>query len=220
MSLRKYFDMKYWRLSFKILLVVIYSILSIFTYKEFLIVAPFGIFISLLNVMSFRVLLRVLGYVFIFTLISQGFFYYGFYLGQKVHIIFWILRPEVPILGTITGGGIALTVEGLYHGLIVGTKIITLTLIGLAFMSKTKASEFLPMLKKISRKLAFSVVLVFRYFPIIMNDFQNAYEGLKTRGIEKIGVIRGLKLIFKAVIINMAKRAESITIAATFRKIY
>ena len=219
MSLREYFDMKHWRLSLKILLVVIYSILSIFTYKEFLIVAPFGIFISLLNIMNFGILIRVLGCVFIFTLISQGFFYYGFYLGQNVHIIFWVVRPEVPILGIITGG-IALTVEGLYHGLIVGTKIITLTLIGLAFMSKTRVSEFLPILKKISHKLAFSIVLVFRYFPIIMSDFQNAYDGLKTRGIERIGIIKGLKLIFKAVIINMAKRAESITIAATFRRIY
>ncbi|RLF67766.1 MAG: hypothetical protein DRN26_01515 [Thermoplasmata archaeon] len=219
MSLRtlyKALDMGIWKLRYRIFVVAIYSILSVFLYKSFIAIAPVACAIAIVNIRRYRKVLLIAFYIFMLSVISQGFFYYGYYEGQSVHIILWILRPSTPLLGTITGG-IALTLEGIIHGVIVGTKIVTLMLLGVAFASKTKVSEFVPFLKKYSHDLALSVAIVLRYIPIIADDFENAYNGLLTRGTLKIGKFKTLKLLFKAVIVNLSKRAESIAISMYFR---
>jgi len=216
MSLRTFFDMGCWKLRYRILIVVVYSVLSVLLYKSFVVFAVIACVIAVMNISQYKRTLVLISYIFILSVLSQGFFYYGYYEGYDVHVIMWVLKPGTPFLGPVTGG-IALTLEGLIHGMIVGTKISTLMLLGIAFASKTKISEFVPLIKKYSNELALSVAIVLRYIPIIAEDFENAYNGLLTRGISEIGKIKTIKLLFKAVIVNLSKRAESIAIIMYFR---
>ena len=214
--LRELFDMSRWKLRYRVSIVALYSALSITLYKTFIFFAIIACLISVMNISRYKKTLILSLYIFILSVLSQGFFYYGYYEGENVNIILWILKPEFPVLGRITGG-IALTTEGMMHGIIVGAKIVTLMLLGMAFANKTKVSEFVPIIRRYSRELALSTAIVLRYIPIIANDFENAYNGLLTRGIPKIGKIKLIKLVFKAVIVNLSKRAESIAITMYFR---
>ncbi len=160
--------------------------------------------------------------IFITTWINQAFFYYGYYEGQKVHVIFWVIRPNTPILGEITQGGIALTLEGCIRGLIVGTKIVTLFCLGMAFIENTSVRETLSLFSKKSPRMATIVAITIRYFPLIEEDMHEAYYGLITRGYEPRlrNFLKTLKILMTTLVIVWLKRSKSIAIAAEFRGLF
>ncbi len=163
-----------------------------------------------------------LAIIFLTTWINQAFFYYGYYEGQKVHVLLWVIKPNTPILGELTQGGVALTLEGSIRGLIIGTKIITLFCLGMAFIENTSVRETIGAFSKYSPKLATMVAITIRYFPLIEEDMKEAYYGLITRGYDPKfrNFLRTLKILMTTLIIVWLKRSKSIAIAAEFRGLF
>ncbi|MBK5201832.1 MAG: energy-coupling factor transporter transmembrane protein EcfT [Spirochaetaceae bacterium] len=80
----------------------------------------------------------------------------------------------------------SISLETLWYLLIVGLKYLTIFPIALVFVSTTNPSEFASSLNKlkINFKICYSVSLMLRYFPGVIQDYTNISNSQQTRGID------------------------------------
>ncbi len=177
------------------------------------------------NIMIIRSYMLLLAFLIISTTLSQGFFYYRYYQGEQVTILFYVIPPQTPIISLITmGKGIALVLEGLIYGLMVGIKLAGAILVSVVFISTTTFSEMMRLFQriKIPHKVSLTIILAMKFIPFIVEDFYQIFASLRQKG-EKISIISALRhipLIIRTLIYTNIKRSLTISVSLEMRSFH
>jgi len=168
-----------------------------------------------------HVLKTFLGILLITTL-SQTIFFYGYYIGEKTTVIFYLIHPNLPIISYLTmGKGVAITIEGLYYGIIVSLKIFFTIITAQLFIMTTRLSELFYAMKRarIPFKIIILLAATLRFLPITLEEFWRLTTVLKMKG-EKT-TPRNFPNIIRLMLYNLVresvKRARFLAISLEMR---
>ena len=148
---------------------------------------------------------------------SQSVFYWGFYAGQKVYVLFWIMRPgQNYLIDFLTQGkGIAITYQGFFWGLMSSAKLVTTLLLAYSFSKKFDPFSAIKLMKKFKLPEPFILgfLLTFRVLPVMNEMGRTIYAVGKVRSQGRSKKVLLPYLYLKSLIYNSVKRAYMITLA-------
>ncbi|MDP8022870.1 MAG: energy-coupling factor transporter transmembrane component T [Nitrososphaeria archaeon] len=148
----------------------------------------------------------VLGFV-----LSQAFFYWGFYSGQKTYIIFWVIKPHYNLLVDFLteGKGIAITYQGIIWGIISSAKLLITLFLAFSFSKRLNPKIVLNALKKIHVPplIALGAAMTFRLLPEMAEMSKTLYSVSRIRKPKKFSRITMPYTFLKALIYNSVKKA-------------
>ncbi len=196
------------------LVLLIGSTLALVSYNIYILLA--GVLLSflysfinykkqLLPVIKFSAWI-VLGFV-----LSQAFFYWGFYSGQKTDIIFWVIKPHYNmIVDFLTEGrGIAMTYQGIIWGVISSAKLLITLFLAFSFSKRLSPKTVLNALEKINVPplIALGAAMTFRLLPEIVEMSKTVYSVSRIRKPKRFSRITMPYTFLKALIYNSVKKA-------------
>lgn len=140
---------------------------------------------------------------------SQAIFYNAF----PRTVFFTLVGPDVPILGSMTGG-VRVYREGLLHGAIQSLRFNTTLTIGCFIIWSTQPRDLLLAFVKlrVPYSLAFMVTTGLHYIPIIASESVNVIRSQRLRGFRYfqfnlLQLFRGLLNSFRPILTNNIRRA-------------
>ena len=106
-----------------------------------------------------------------------------FYPYRPRTILFEIISPSLPLLGSLTGG-IAIYWEGALYGLIQSLRLLTMITAGLTVVWTTTPSSLLGGLRRLRlpHRLAFMVTTALRFLPAIAKEARIVMSAMRARG--------------------------------------
>jgi len=164
-----------------------------------------------------RTLVSLMAIAVIFTVISQGFFYY--------------FEPKTPILtfipensgwiGKLTGG-LAIYREGLIYGAIQSLRLCCAMVLSMIIVITTYPSDLILGLERIGvpAKIGFVVTVSIRFLPALIDEARRILVAQKLRGLNVKGVRGGfvaLRYLLPPLIIDSLRQARRIALAASVR---
>jgi len=153
------------------------------------------------------------------TVFSQALFYSGYPRTPIVELV----SPETPVIGWITGG-IYVYLEGVEYGLKQSIRLIASLLAGLAVAWTTDPKDFLIYLSGvgISKSLALSTMISFRFIPIFASDASSTLAVLKLRGAgiskdKPASMLRYARKFLTPLYAALVRRARTLSVAIESR---
>jgi energy-coupling factor transport system permease protein len=153
------------------------------------------------------------------TIYSQALFYSQ--LPRTV--IFTIIRPDFPILGWLTGGGLFVYEEGLHHGAVQGLRSASILSLGLLMCWTTDSRDMLNGLVglRVPYSVAFMVITAVRFLPIIITEVATVITVQRLRGFnpKKLGsgIIKTLLNILTPTLANCVRRTGTLAVSIQSR---
>ncbi|PAV12157.1 ABC transporter permease [Methanosarcina spelaei] len=153
------------------------------------------------------------------TIYSQALFYSQ--LPRTV--IFTIIRPEFPILGWLTGGGLFVYEEGFHHGAVQGLRSASILSLGLLMCWTTDSRDMLNGLVglRVPYSVAFMVITAVRFLPIIITEVATVITVQRLRGFNPTkfgsGIIKTLLNILTPTLANCVRRTGTLAISIQSR---
>lgn len=153
------------------------------------------------------------------TIYSQALFYSQ--LPRTV--IFTIVRPEFPILGWLTGGGLFVYEEGFHHGAVQGLRSASILSLGLLMCWTTDSRDMLNGLVglRVPYSVAFMVITAVRFLPIIITEVATVITVQRLRGFNPTkfgsGIIKTLLNILTPTLANCVRRTGTLAISIQSR---
>ncbi len=181
-----------------------------------------GVFISLVySVINYKKqmlpVIKFSAWIIFGFVLSQAFFYWGFYSGQKTDIIFWVIKPNInPIIDFLTEDkGIAVTYQGILWGLVSSAKLIITLYLAFAFSKGLNPKAVLNFLKKahISPIIALGTAMTFRLLPEMLEMAKTVYSVSKVRKPKNFNKLKMPYTLLKALIYSSVKKAYVTSIA-------
>lgn len=143
--------------------------------------------------------------------LSQSFFYWGFYSGQKTNIIFWVIRPNYnSVIDFLTEDkGIAITYQGITWGLISSAKLLLTLFLAFSFSKNLSPTSVIKIFKKIGipTTIALGAVMTFRLLPEMIDMTKTIYSVSKVRKPKNIKSFYKPYILLKALIYSSVKKA-------------
>ena len=153
------------------------------------------------------------------TVFSQALFYSGYPRTPIVELV----SPETPVIGWATGG-IYVYLEGIEYGFKQSIRLIASLLVGLAVAWTTDPKNFLIYLSGIgvSRALALSTMISFRFIPVFVSDAASTLAVLKLRGMslrrdKPSSVLKYAKKFLTPLYASLVRRARTLSVAIESR---
>ena len=164
-----------------------------------------------------RTLFFFMGLAVIFTVISQGFFYY---FEPKTPVL-TIIPENWGLIGKVTGG-VAVYREGLTYGVLQSLRLCSALLLSMIIVMTTYPSDMILGLERIGvpEKVGFVVTVSIRFLPAIMEEAKRIMTAQKLRGISGKGFSGGLRVmryLLPPLIIDSLRQARRIALAAEVR---
>jgi len=153
-------------------------------------------------------MLKIFLGILLITTLSQTLFYYAYYTGEKNTVILYLIPPNTPIISYLTiGKGVAITIEGLYYGIIVSSKIFFTIITAQLFIMMTRLSELFYVMKRarIPFKIIILLAATLRFLPITLEEFWRLTTVLKMKG-EKT-TLRNFPNIIRLVLYNLVRES-------------
>lgn len=153
------------------------------------------------------------------TIYSQALFYSQ--LPRTV--IFTIIRPDFPILGWLTGGGLFVYEEGLHHGAVQGLRSASILSLGLLMCWTTDSRDMLNGLVglRVPYSVAFMVITAVRFLPIIITEVATVITVQRLRGFDPkklgSGIIETLLNILTPTLANCVRRTGTLAVSIQSR---
>lgn len=153
------------------------------------------------------------------TIYSQALFYSQ--LPRTV--IFTIIRPEFPILGWLTGGGLFVYEEGFHHGAVQGLRSASILSLGLLMCWTTDSRDMLNGLVglRVPYSVAFMVITAVRFLPIIITEVATVITVQRLRGFNPkkfgSGIIKTLLNILTPTLANCVRRTGTLAVSIQSR---
>jgi energy-coupling factor transport system permease protein len=153
------------------------------------------------------------------TIYSQALFYSQ--LPRTV--IFTIIRPDFPVLGWLTGGGLFVYEEGLHHGAVQGLRSASILSLGLLMCWTTDSRDMLNGLVglKVPYSVAFMVITAVRFLPIIITEVATVITVQRLRGFNPkkfgSGIIKTLLNILTPTLANCVRRTGTLAVSIQSR---
>ncbi len=153
------------------------------------------------------------------TIYSQALFYSQ--LPRTV--IFTIVRPEFPILGWLTGGGLFVYEEGFHHGAVQGLRSASILSLGLLMCWTTDSRDMLNGLVglRVPYSVAFMVITAVRFLPIIITEVATVITVQRLRGFNPkkfgSGIIKTLLNILTPTLANCVRRTGTLAVSIQSR---
>lgn len=153
------------------------------------------------------------------TIYSQALFYSQ--LPRTV--IFTIIRPDFPILGWLTGGGLFVYEEGLHHGAVQGLRSASILSLGLLMCWTTDSRDMLNGLVglRVPYSVAFMVITAVRFLPIIITEVATVITVQRLRGFDPkklgSGIIKTLLNILTPTLANCVRRTGTLAVSIQSR---
>lgn len=136
-----------------------------------------------------------------------------FYNASPRTVLFTLVAPEVPIIGSMTGG-VRVYREGLLYGAIQSLRFNTTLTIGCFIIWSTQPRDLLLAFVKlrVPYNLAFMVNTGLHYIPLIAAESANVIRSQRLRGFRyfqynPLQIIRGLLNSFRPILTNNIRRA-------------
>ncbi|MBN1614725.1 MAG: energy-coupling factor transporter transmembrane protein EcfT [Deltaproteobacteria bacterium] len=164
-----------------------------------------------------RTLLYLMGTAVIFTMISQGFFYYF----EPKTPVFTIVPENWGWIGRVTGG-LAVYREGLIYGAVQSLRLCSAMVLSMTVVMSTYPSDLILGLERIGvpEKVGFVVTVSIRFLPAIIEEAKRILTAQKLRGLKGKGVrggFRVLRYLLPPLIIDSLRHARRIALAAAVR---
>lgn len=153
------------------------------------------------------------------TIYSQALFYSQ--LPRTV--IFTIIRPDFPVLGWLTNGGLFVYEEGLHHGAIQGLRSASILSLGLLMCWTTDSRDMLNGLVglRVPYSVAFMVVTAVRFLPIIITEVATVITVQRLRGFNPkkfgSGITKTLLNILTPTLSNCVRRTGTLAVSIQSR---
>lgn len=156
--------------------------------------------------------LKLLASLLLITIFSQSLFFYKYYQGKSVTVLFTILPPRREVwMGLSTGKGLVLTLEGAFYGLKIALKMFTSFLLGLFLILTTRPIEILDSLTKIGfpSSIALMFISALRFVPTLYEEMSSTIKSLKMKGetLSLGNFFRIAKLVISNTIYRSIRRA-------------
>ena len=153
--------------------------------------------------------LKFIVIIVVFCFGTQIFFYTGMptYIGPKT-VLLEILPVEIPIFGKLT-----ITVEGLFHSLILTLKLTILFFSSMIIIYTTHPSEILLVLRKARFPEWFSLLYIMslRFIPL---TFQNFHEIRNSQKLRKPKLsMKDIPILFSTLIIISLRTAKQMSLS-------
>jgi len=146
-----------------------------------------------------------------------------FYSQLPRTVIFTIIRPDFPVLGWMTNGGLFVYAEGLQHGAIQGLRSATIMSLGLLMCWTTDSRDMLNGLVGLSvpYSVAFMVVTAVRFLPIIITEVTTVITVQRLRGFSPkkfgSGIIKTSLNILTPTLSNCVRRTGTLAVSIQSR---
>ena len=146
-----------------------------------------------------------------------------FYSQLPRTVIFTIIRPDFPVLGWMTNGGLFVYAEGLQHGAIQGLRSATIMSLGLLMCWTTDSRDMLNGLVGLSvpYSVAFMVVTAVRFLPIIITEVTTVITVQRLRGFSPkkfgSGIITTSLNILTPTLSNCVRRTGTLAVSIQSR---
>lgn len=168
---------------------------------------------------QFLTLFAILGLTVWALMVSQAIFYQHF----PRTVIFELIPPEVPLIGSLTGG-VSAYYEGIHHGAIQSLRMVATLSVGLAAAWTTDPSRLLASFSalRLPHALAFGAAAAARFLPVTIEEARIALRAQRMRGL-RLGGRYGLNAvaasltIARPVLAASIRRAETVSLAAASR---
>lgn len=154
------------------------------------------------------------------TMFSQALFY-----AQEPRTVLWVLiPPDLPVLGSLTGG-LAVYQEGFLYGAVQSLRFSTMISLGLFLCWTTDSRDFMLGLMhwKIPYEIAFMTITALRFLPLLAEETRTVLTAQKLRGFKAVkGVslrqtIKTCSYLFLPILANCIRRAGRLAVAAESR---
>jgi len=164
-----------------------------------------------------KTLMYLMGIAVIFTVISQGFFYY---FEPKTSIL-TIVPENWGWIGKMTGG-LAIYREGLIYGAVQSLRLCSAMVLSMTIVMTTYPSDLILGLERIGvpEKVGFVVTVSIRFLPAIIEEAKRILIAQKLRGLSVKGVRGGfevMRYLLPPLIIDSLRHARRIALAAAVR---
>lgn len=153
------------------------------------------------------------------TMYSQALFY-----SQVPRtVIFTIIRPDLPVLGWLTYGGLYVYKEGFHYGAVQGLRSATVLSLGLLMCWTTDPRDMLNGLVrlKVPYSVAFMVVTAVRFLPIIIAEVATVVTVQRLRGFKPTrfgsGMIKTALSILTPTLASCVRRAGVLAVSIESR---
>lgn len=161
---------------------------------------------------------RFIGITVALLILSQGFFYWGYYQGLSVNVLFYLFRPHSSaVVNLFTDGmGIAFTYQGMYWGLLAGLKFGIMALAAALTVMSVSPREWSSLLSwaRVPKFLQRLFLATVRITPMILEESFNLYSVARLRRPASIG--ERIKLpyrLIKSMIFIAIRKAMLLSIA-------
>lgn len=155
-------------------------------------------------------------FIIIGTTASQAMFS-GAALESGAEVIFWVIPPDFPFLGSITGG-VPFTLEGAVYGFIQGFRIIAMLAASAMLVTTTPLERLVAGLRELGlpATFMFMVTTAVRFVPTVLEEFRMVVNALQTRGIPG-NPIRMMEYALTPLVLNSVRRCNQLALAADSR---
>ncbi len=196
------------------------STLALMSYNIYILAA--GLLISLLyGIINYKKqmlpVIKFSGWIVLGFILSQAFFYWGFYSGQKTDIFFWVIKPNYnPVIDFLTEGrGIAITYQGIVWGVISSAKLLITLFLAFSFSKGLNPKTVLSFLKKVHVPplIALGTTMTFRLLPEMVEMTKTVYSVSKLRKPKNASRLKTPYILLKALIYTSVKKAFVTSIA-------
>lgn len=163
-----------------------------------------------------RPILIVYAFIFAGTTFSQALFYRPL-TGTPLEVLFWLIPPDFPVLGTFTGG-VPFTVEGAVYGFIQGFRILAMLNASVTLVMTTPVNRIMAGLRELRLPFTFMFMLTtaVRFVPTIIEEYRMIAQALKARGLGK-NPLRLVQYSMTPLILNSVRRCRQLALAAESR---
>ncbi len=185
-------------------------------------VAAGGVLCALASRPSGRQLLTlftILGLTVWALMVSQAIFYQ--HLPRTV--ILELIPPEMPLIGSLTGG-VSAYYEGIHHGAVQSLRMVATLSVGLAAAWTTDPSRLLASFSalRLPHALAFGAAAAARFLPVTIEEARVALRAQRMRGLRLSGryglnALGASLTIARPVLAASIRRAETVALAAASR---
>lgn len=206
----------------KTIALVLVVVFSIALRAPVLLVLLFGL--TLTSLLLTRIPLRSLVMILILyavigagAILSQALFYRPSD-GTLLSFI-WLIPPEVPVIGTLTGG-ILISSEGAQYGFIQAFRILAVMNASAVLVVTTPLNRLIVGLRemKIPATFAFMMATAVRFVPVLMEEYQTIVTALRARRLATpLHPFRMAELSLGPLIINVVRRCNQLALAAESR---
>ncbi len=161
-------------------------------------------------------ILAFYAFIFVGTTFSQALFYQPL-TGPPPDVLFWLIPPDLPVLGPFTGG-VPFTLQGAVYGFIQGFRILAMLNASVTLVMTTPVNRIMAGLRELRLPFTFMFMLTtaVRFVPTIIEEYRMIANALKARGLGR-NPLRLAQYSMAPLILNSVRRCSQLALAAESR---